>query len=120
MSDAAITGYHAHIYYDPQTRETAELIRSEIERHFDVRMGRWRDEPVGPHPRSMFQVAFAPAQFAAIVPWLMLHRRELVVFLHPETGRPRDDHMLHAIWMGAMLPLDASALPETDADTATA
>ena len=113
-----ITEYHAHIYYDAATREVAAVVRQESEQRFSVRMGRWRDEPVGPHPRAMYQVAFAPEVFASFVPWLMLNRRGLVVLVHPETGRPRDDHLAHALWMGAVLPLNAAVLPETDTATA--
>jgi DOPA 4,5-dioxygenase len=36
------------------------------------------------------------------------------VLLHPESGRPRDDHTLHATWMGAVLQLKTDVLPETD------
>ncbi len=117
MSDslASIQAYHAHIYYDPASREGAAILREELERLFpSVRMGSWHDQPIGPHPRASYQVAFAPEVFAAIVPYLMLRRRDLVVFIHPETGRPRDDHQHHALWLGAMLPLDLTVLPETD------
>ena len=110
-----ISEYHAHIYYrDAAERGAAEIVREAIEAAYKVRIGRWRDEPVGPHPAPMFQVAFAPDVFATLVPWLMLNRRSLVVLVHPETGRPRDDHLVHAAWMGAVLPLDGSILPETD------
>jgi DOPA 4,5-dioxygenase len=105
--------YHAHIYYrDTEERQAAEGVRAAIEAGFTVRMGRWRDDPVGPHPAPMFQVAFMPEVFPTLVPWLMLHRAGLVVLVHPETGRPRDDHLKHALWMGAVLPLDGSVLPE--------
>jgi DOPA 4,5-dioxygenase len=60
----------------------------------------------------MFQVAFTPDMLQAILPWLMVNRGGLVVLVHPETGRPRDDHLLHAAWMGEVLPLDGSVLPE--------
>ncbi len=107
--------FHAHIYYrTPEERVAAERVRSAIEAGFVVRMGRWRDEPVGPHPEPMFQVAFAAEVFAQIVPWLMLHRDGLIVLVHPETGRPRDDHLKHAAWMGSVLPLDGTVLPEVD------
>ena len=112
-----ITEYHAHIYYDPGTRDVAAVVRAEIEERFTVRMGRWHDVPVGPHPRAMYQVAFKPEVFATFVPWLLLNRRGLTVLVHPETGRARDDHVLHALWMGAVLPLNAAILPETDAAT---
>jgi aromatic ring-cleaving dioxygenase len=38
----------------------------------------------------------------------------LTVLVHPETDRPRDDHLLHAIWLGEKLPLKADILPEVD------
>ncbi len=105
--------YHAHIYYrTAEERRAAEQVRAAIEAQFTVRMGRWRDEPVGPHPAPMFQVAFAPEVLASIVPWLMLNRAGLTVLVHPETGRPRDDHLNHAAWMGDVLPLNGAILPE--------
>ncbi len=110
-----ITEYHAHIYYrDAAERAVAERVRAAIEAQFTVRMGRWRDEPVGPHPAPMFQVAFAPEVFPQIVPWLMLQRDGLVVLVHPETGRPRDDHLKHAAWLGAVLTLNGAVLPEEE------
>ena len=105
-----VTGYHAHIYYDEDNRTTAAKLREDIEAAFDVRMGRWRDTPVGPHPRSMYQVAFASDQFATLVPWLMLHRAGLVIFVHPLTGDDRADHDGHALWLGEKLALDLDAL----------
>ena len=73
---AAITGYHAHLYYAPETRPIAERLRAAIgERFPQARIGSWHDEPVGPHPVSMYQVAFAVEEFPLFVPWLMLNRR---------------------------------------------
>lgn len=109
---AIITDYHAHIYYDPADKARAEKLRGQVEARFTVRMGRWHDVPVGPHPTAMFQIAFAPDQFPTLVPFLMLNRQGLTILVHPETGRARDDHLLHAIWMGAVLPLDASVLKQ--------
>ena len=100
-----ITGYHAHIYYDEASRATAAHIREELDARFEVRLGRWREEPVGPHPRPMYQVAFAADQFPEIVPWLMLNHAELVVFIHPETGDDLADHADHPLWLGEKLAL---------------
>jgi DOPA 4,5-dioxygenase len=113
---AAIDSYHAHIYYDPgHTKDRAIWVRQEIETRFsEARMGRMHDVPVGPHPSAMFQVAFGTELFDQIVPWLMLNRRGLIVLVHPETGRPRDDHLLHALWMGERLPLNGSILSEQE------
>ncbi len=110
---AAIDAWHAHIYYDPaRTKETAARVRQWIEERFTVQMGRWHDMPVGPHPTAMYQVAFAPEVFPALVPWLALNRQGLTVLVHPETDRPRDDHLQHALWLGEKLPLDGAILPE--------
>ena len=108
-----IASYHAHIYYDPgTTRAAAERLRAHIAERFSVQLGRWHDKPIGPHPRAMFQIAFRTELFATLVPFLMLNRDGLAVFVHPNTKRPRDDHLLHALWMGEILPLDAGPLPE--------
>ncbi len=105
QSIEAITGYHAHVYYDATTRDAAARVRDALEEHFEVQMGRWRDEPVGPHPQSMYQVAFAPAEFARVVPWLALNRAGLVVFIHPLTSDDYADHAVHALWLGEKLAL---------------
>ena len=101
-----IASYHAHIYYDDDSRTTAAWLREAIAECFEVRLGRWRDEPVGPHPEPMYQVAFDADAFPDFVPWLMLNRRGLTVFVHPETGDALADHRDHAVWMGRMLPLN--------------
>lgn len=68
IDPAIISCYHAHIYYDDASRETAARLRETIERNFKVEMGRWRDQPVGLHSQSMYQVKFNPEEFARIVP----------------------------------------------------
>ena len=67
---------------------------------------------VGPHPTAMYQLTFTPALFPRIVPFLALNRQGLTVLVHPETGRQRADHLAHALWLGAVLPLRAEVLPE--------
>ncbi len=101
MSEAIIHGYHAHIYYEPETRAQALRLRAQMEQLFPTCLyGRWHDKPVGPHPSAMFQVAFATPLFATLVPWLMLHHGTLTIFLHPETGDDLIDHAEHALWIG--------------------
>ena len=107
-----ILSYHAHVYYDPvATRSTAEALRQRIGERFSVQLGRWHDLPVGPHIASMYQVAFAAEVFASFVPWLMLHRAGLTVLVHPNTLAPRDDHLVHALWLGPPLALKEDVLP---------
>jgi DOPA 4,5-dioxygenase len=111
---ATIQAWHAHVYYDVTTRPAADRLRAQVgERFPTARLGRWHDAPVGPHPTSIYQIAFTPDDAAALIPFLALNRHGLTVLVHPETGRPRADHLHHALWMGAVLPLDASVLPES-------
>jgi DOPA 4,5-dioxygenase len=104
---AAIAEYHAHIYYDPATtRERAERLRARVAAEFPLaKLGRWHDELVGPHTRSMYQIAFPASLLATLLPWLMLNRDGLNVLLHPETGDDYRDHSAHAAWLGENLPL---------------
>jgi aromatic ring-cleaving dioxygenase len=107
MKPDAIKEYHAHIYYDPATsRGRAEKLRERVAAEFpQAKVGRWHDELVGPHPQSMYQVAFPSEMLGALVPWLMLNRHGLTILLHPETGDAYTDHTAHAAWFGAVLPL---------------
>ncbi|HEY9749342.1 MAG TPA: DOPA 4,5-dioxygenase family protein [Allocoleopsis sp.] len=109
MAATTIIGFHAHIYYDPETREAAARVREGLAA-FEVRLGRWHDRPIGPHPQAMYQVAFLPEQFAQVFPWLMLHREGLDVLVHPETGDDVLDHTNHALWLGKKLDLNIEVL----------
>ena len=100
-----ITGYHAHVYYDAATRSLAERLRQAMGERFAVTLGRWHDQPVGPHPQSMYQVAFAADEFARLVPWLMLNRTGLSILVHPSTGNDYEDHARLPLWLGTPLPL---------------
>lgn len=117
---STITGYHAHVYYDgPAARDHAGWMRERLQALFEVRMGRWRDFLVGPHPTPMYQVAFAPDQFERIVPWLALNHGELSILIHPETGNDVADHSDHALWIGKQMDLFLENLPgfeEEDVD----
>ncbi len=107
---ARIEGYHAHIYYDPATRHVAERLRAGIGERFQGRIGSWHDDPVGPHPVAMYQVAFAVEEFPRIVPWLMLNRDGLDILVHPTTTDSVADHTRNALWLGTPLPLRLDTL----------
>ena len=101
-----IASYHAHIYFDgPAQRAHAMVLREQIGQRFGVALGSIHDRLVGPHSRPMYQVSFDLASFATFVPWLMLNRQGLAVLVHPNTGRERDDHLLHGAWLGEVLPI---------------
>ena len=75
-----ITGYHAHVYYRAETKPEAARLRQALADRFDVRLGRWHDRPVGPHPCWSYQVAFEPALFGTALVGLPY-------FLRKELGR---------------------------------
>jgi aromatic ring-cleaving dioxygenase len=58
-----IKGYHAHVYYDADTRKVAEGLRDTIVEKFAVKPGAFSDEPIGPHPISQFNVIFQTEEF---------------------------------------------------------
>jgi aromatic ring-cleaving dioxygenase len=110
MAERVIKGYHAHIYYDPKTtREAAGRVRAGLAA-FNVQLGSWHDEPVGPHLDAMYQAVFSADEFGKVVPWLMLHRQGLSVLVHPSTGDGYGDHMERSLWLGTRLQLNEKAL----------
>jgi DOPA 4,5-dioxygenase len=117
-----IQSYHAHIYYrNAEERRRAEHLREQIADKFLVQLGRWHDNPIGPHERAMYQIAFNPEIFAAFVPWLMLNRAGLPILLHPNTGHPRADHLINAAWLGDKLNIEnVEFLPEQSDEDETA
>ncbi|MBN3922599.1 DOPA 4,5-dioxygenase family protein [Nostoc sp. NMS4] len=105
-----IAGFHAHVYFDPASRDIAARVREGLGARFDVQLGRWHDKPIGPHPKAMYQVAFLPNQFDKVVPWLMLNRHGLDILVHPETGDVVADHAVHSLWLGEKLDLNIEFL----------
>ena len=103
-----ITIWHAHVSYDAATRDQALLLREAIGETFDVRLGRMRDEPVGPHPSPMFMAEFPAGEFARLVPWLCRNHQGLSILIHPETGDFIADYRDNALWINERLELNLS------------
>src|SRR5262249_35188409 len=106
-------GFHAHIYYDPQTKPAAERLRATIAEKFTARVGELSDEPRGPHPIPQFVAIFETPEFQDIVPWLMLNRDGLDVLVHPLTESSYDDHSKNAMWLGTPVPMRLDILRPT-------
>ena len=105
-----VNGYHAHVYYDAATRPAAEALRDRIAGRFPIELGRFSDDPIGPHPISQFAVIMKTEQFPHVVPWLMLNRGELDVLIHPLTDNSVDDHSIYAVWLGTPVPMKLAIL----------
>ncbi|WIM12100.1 DOPA 4,5-dioxygenase family protein [Enhydrobacter sp.] len=110
MNPEPIKDWHAHVYFDPASREAAWALRERIEKTFDIDMGRFHEKPVGPHPRFSYQVHFRNDQLAPLISWLALNRGDLTVFVHPNTGEALEDHRDRAVWLGQQVPLNLDAL----------
>jgi len=87
----------------------------------ELRIYRFWEEPIGPHPVAMFEVnLFTPAQFGAFIPWLVIHRGPLSALVHPNTidvatGEHQDeyrDHTQRATWLGNPIALDLGMFHE--------
>ncbi len=111
---SAITGYHAHVYFDPDadSASAAKRLREEVTEAFSdiAYIGNWHDKPVGPHTTGSYMVAFKAEFFGKIVPWLSLHNPGLSILIHPETGDDLKDHRDYPLWLGQPIDLDLSKL----------
>ena len=100
-----IDGYHAHVYYNAETRARASQLRETIAATLGVEVRELSDAPRGPHPVPQFRFSFTTAQFEKVVPWLMLNRQGLDVLVHPLTHNSYDDHSRYAVWLGSPVTL---------------
>jgi aromatic ring-cleaving dioxygenase len=57
-------------------------------------------------------LAFRPDLFGELVPWLMQHRDDLNVLVHPITDDELRDHRDWSLWLGQSRPLDLSAFAD--------
>ena len=102
-----IHDWHAHVYFDAVSRDAAWQLRLVIEQRFAselqggvLRLGRFHERPVGPHPMWSFQLAFGGALLTPMLEWLTLNHGSLDVFMHPNTGEALRDHRDSAVWIG--------------------
>ena len=111
-----IRDWHAHVYFDPATRDAAWALRERIEKQFDIQMGRFHEKPVGPHPMFSYPVTVRNDQFTPVVSWLTLNHGDLTVFIHPNTGQDLEDHRDRALWIGQSMPLVLSLFTDRKKD----
>ncbi|BAN25657.1 DOPA 4,5-dioxygenase family protein [Caballeronia insecticola] len=112
-----ITDWHAHVYFDVESRDAAWHLRMVIEHRFAdllqsgaLRLGRFHERPVGPHPLWSFQLGFGSELLAPMLEWLTLNHGALDVFMHPNTGDALRDHRDSAVWIGRSYELSLKTL----------
>lgn len=101
----SIRDFHAHIYYDPQEVEQAQVLAAEVQRRFGVAVGHFHLRPVGPHPRASVQMTVPADRFGEVATFLSVARGGLTVFAHASTGDDYADHSRNVVWFGPSEPL---------------
>ena len=109
INNANIRAFHAHLYYtDQDSLVIAQQVAEQTAKLFNIQVGRFHQKPVGPHPVWSCQLSFAAETFGDIIPWLMLNRQSLDVFVHSVTGDDYLDHTQGVSWLGKSYVLDIS------------
>lgn len=102
--------YHAHIYWDTAEQRARALdLRNQLA-VLGCGLGRIADEPIGPHPRPMYQATYSTANAGEVE--ALLKDTQLTVLLHEDTGDDVRDHTVGARWLGETLELDIVWLEE--------
>ncbi len=104
--------FHAQIYYQPATRESAALLREALLAMAGARLRVYTlsDGPRGPHVTAMFGVDIPAADLPEVLGFLMQRHGPHAVLIHPVTGNELMDHTHHALWLGQPQPLDLARL----------
>ncbi|CAB3754187.1 4,5-dioxygenase [Burkholderia sp. MSh2] len=112
LDTTAIDSWHAHVYFDADSRDAAWAFRQVVDARFGavIELGRFHERLVGPHPAWSYQIAFDAARFDDIVPWLVLNHGALDIFLHPNTNDELRDHRDCAVWIGKSYVLNLDVL----------
>lgn len=107
--------YHAHVYYDANTRDTALQFHQKLE---EMRatgslpnvfmVCAMQDRNVGPHPKPQFEIHFLANALPTIVP--LLKASGLTALVHPLTDDDLADHTTLGEWIGEPLQLNLSVL----------
>jgi aromatic ring-cleaving dioxygenase len=107
-----ITSWHAHVYFDAESRDLAWDFRDVVTAQLGnrIQMGRFHEREVGPHPRWSYQLTIAPEQFSDVLGWLVLNHGALDMFVHPNTDDELRDHRDCALWLGRSYQLDLRAV----------
>ena len=105
--------YHAHVYFDAATAVHARTLHTAAAEDLNVKVGRFHEKLVGPHPCWSFQVAFEAEAFGTVIGWLDKRRKGLTIFVHGRTGDDYADHTDFAYWLGEPRELNLALFERT-------
>lgn len=100
--------YHAHVYFDESSKSHASGVCQAAGEKFGLKVGRFHEKLVGPHPCWSCQITFGKKDFDRFIPWLDEARKGLTVLVHALTGNDFQDHTDYAYWLGKPVELDLS------------
>lgn len=98
--------YHAHVYFDEASKESARDLCNTVGNRFNLKVGRFHEKLVGPHPMWSCQITFGKKDFDEFIPWLSENRNELTILVHALTGDDLKDHTEYAYWLGESVELN--------------
>ena len=98
--------FHAHIYFDVSDLARAQAFAQAAQHRFGVTVGRFHEQPVGPHPRASCQLTVTPESFGPFASWAATARAGLTIFAHADTGEDWRDHTHNVVWFGPSEPLN--------------
>ena len=104
--------YHAHIYFDEDTKAIAKTLCDASADKHGLLVGRIHEKLVGPHPRWSCQVTFGSKDFDEYISWLDSNRAGLTIFVHALTGNDLKDHTDFASWLGPEVALNLDFFDE--------
>ena len=74
-----IVGWHCHVYFMPDQRDTAVAMNEDVQDHFRIWDYRWLDAANPIHPTPMFRFQFPTEDLARFIEWITLNRNGLSV-----------------------------------------
>jgi DOPA 4,5-dioxygenase len=103
LDEAIPEEFHFHLYFGPETRDSALAIRRRLvaEADFPYQLPPVREQPMGPHPVPIWSIWVDKPSFAAATLWMMKNHGQHSVLVHPNIDDGYADHTDHAMWLGA-------------------
>ena len=105
--------YHAHVYFDDTTTIVARSLCEKVSEKFKLKVGRFHEKTIGPHPRGSCQIIFGTKDFEVFISWLDENRNGLTILVHALTGDNLKDHTDFAYWLGDAVELNLSVFKNT-------